>query len=89
MKNNQILKHEYVCNQIYKHILITHFNEFDEIDFNAPPKCINNNEIVITYNKDLLVSDHSFNARRPDIYYQIINEKKDILMMLIYVKIEI
>ena len=76
MKKNQISKHDYVCKQIYKHILITHFNEFDEIDFNAPPKCINNNEMVITYNKDLLVSDHSFNARRPDIYYQNVKEKK-------------
>ena len=32
--------------------------------------------MVITYNKDLLVSDHSFNARRPDIYYQNIKDKK-------------
>ena len=30
MKNNQILKHEYVCKQIYKHILITYFNKFNE-----------------------------------------------------------
>ena len=34
--------------QIYKHILITYFNEFDAIDFNNPPKCINNDKIVIT-----------------------------------------
>ncbi|BFU22221.1 hypothetical protein, conserved [Entamoeba histolytica] len=67
MKKNQILKHDYVCKQIFKQILITHFNEFDAIDFNIPPKCINNDEMVITYNKDLLVSDNSFHARRPDI----------------------
>ena len=76
MKKNQILKHDYVCKQIYKQILITHFNEFDAIDFNNPPKCINNDKMVITYNKDLLVSDHSFHARRQDIYYQNMKEKK-------------
>ncbi|BFU26168.1 hypothetical protein, conserved [Entamoeba histolytica] len=62
--------------QIYKHILITQFNEFDSIDFNNTPKCINNDKIVITYNKDLLVNDNSFHARKPDIYYQNITEKK-------------
>ena len=31
MNNNQILKHEYVFNEIYKHILITYFIKFDEI----------------------------------------------------------
>ena len=56
-----------MCKQIFKHILITHFNEFDAIDFNNPPKCINNDEMIITYNKYLLVSDHSFHARRQDI----------------------
>ncbi|BFU23476.1 hypothetical protein, conserved [Entamoeba histolytica] len=76
MKKNQISKHDYVCKQIYKHLLITQFTEFDAIDFNNPPKCINNDEMVITYNKDLLVSDHSFHARRQDIYYQNITEKK-------------
>ena len=45
--------------------------------------------MVITYNKDLLVNGHSFNVRIPDIYYQIINEKIDILSMSPYVKIEI
>ena len=44
--------------------------------------------MIITYNKDLFVNDNSFNVRIPDIYYQIIKEKNDILMMLIYVKIE-
>ncbi|BFU23981.1 hypothetical protein, conserved [Entamoeba histolytica] len=60
MKKNQISKHDYVCKQIYKHLLITHFNEFDAIDFNNHPKCINNDKMVITYNKDLFVSDNSF-----------------------------
>ncbi|BFU26139.1 hypothetical protein, conserved [Entamoeba histolytica] len=60
MKKNQILKHDYVCKQIFKHLLITHFNEFDAIDFNNPPKCINNDKMIITYNKDLFVSDNSF-----------------------------
>ena len=67
MKKNQILKHDYVCKQIYKQILITQLTEFDAIDFNNPPKCINNDKIVITYNIDLLVSDNSFHARKPDI----------------------
>ena len=89
MKNNQISKHDYVCKQIYKHILITHFNEFDEIDFNTYHKYIDNNEMVINYINDLLVSDHSFNVRIPDIYYQIIKDKIDILSMSPYVKIEI
>ena len=30
MNNNQILKYEYIFNQIYKHILITYFIKFDE-----------------------------------------------------------
>ncbi|BFU20666.1 hypothetical protein, conserved [Entamoeba histolytica] len=76
IKKNQISKHDYVCKQIYKHILITQFNEFDAIDFNILHKCINNDEMVITYNKDLLVSDNSFHDKRPDIYYQNMKEKK-------------
>ena len=34
MKKNQILKYDYVCKQTFKRLLITHFNEFDAIDFN-------------------------------------------------------
>ncbi|BFU18675.1 hypothetical protein, conserved [Entamoeba histolytica] len=75
-KKNQISKHDYVCKQIYKHVLITQFTEFDAIDFNNPPKCINNDKMIVTYNKDLLVSDHSFHARRHNIYYQNMKEKK-------------